>query len=378
MIFSADIGEGHELPARAIRDGVRARRPDADIEIVDTLAVTGAVVRGAVRGGAEAILGRFAPLFDLQYFLACRWAPTRRLGSWVLTALAGRRLLAAVDAAGPDAIVCTYPLANEALCNLRARGRIDVPIISAITDLAALRYWAHPACDLHLTIHPESDAEIREIAGDASRIETVRGLTSAAFDHPVDPDEARLALGLDPAVPVVVVSGGGWAVGDLAGASRVALACGRDVQVLALCGRNEGLAIRLTAEFAHEPRVTVMGFTDRMSEVLAAADVLVHSTAGLTVLEALVRGTRVISYGWGVGHIRLNNRAYRTFGLADVVTQRSDLQDALREALVTPRHADVLYGSRAAAADLILGLADREPALHEGDRARRAEQASAR
>jgi len=41
---------------------------------------------------------------------------------------------------------------------------------------------------------------------------------------------------------------------------------------------------------ALEARVVVLGFSKRMPELLAAADVLVHSTAGLTVLEALMRG----------------------------------------------------------------------------------------
>ncbi len=45
----------------------------------------------------------------------------------------------------------------------------------------------------------------------------------------------------------------------------------------------------------------VLGFTDRMPEVLAAADVLVHSTGGVTCLEARAAGTPVVSYGLPVG-----------------------------------------------------------------------------
>ena len=57
-----------------------------------------------------------------------------------------------------------------------------------------------------------------------------------------------------------------------------------------------------------------------MGDWLAAADALIHSTVGLTVLEAIIRGCPVISYGWGRGHIRANNHAYRRFGLAEVAT----------------------------------------------------------
>ena len=70
-----------------------------------------------------------------------------------------------------------------------------------------------------------------------------------------------------------------------------------------------------------------------MPEWMAAADALVHSTGGLTVLEALMRGCPPISYGWGRGHVRVNNRAFRRFGLAEVVEHRAELAPALDRAL---------------------------------------------
>ena len=94
-----------------------------------------------------------------------------------------------------------------------------------------------------------------------------------------------------------------------------------------------------------------------MPEVLGATDVLVHSTAGLTVQEALVRGARVVSYGWGVGHMRFNNAAYRRFGLADVVTDRGALTTAIRRGLDSPREPDLAFGRLPSAADAVLDLA---------------------
>lgn len=126
----------------------------------------------------------------------------------------------------------------------------------------------------------------------------MRGLTGPEHYEPIDLAAARAALELPADGPIVVVSGGGWGVGDLAGAAEVALQS-PGVTVVALCGRNDELRAALERRFAREPRAVVMGFTERVSELFAAADVLVHSTAGLRVLEALMRGCRVISYGWG-------------------------------------------------------------------------------
>ena len=114
----------------------------------------------------------------------------------------------------------------------------------------------------------------------------------------------------------MLVSGGGWGVGDVEGAVREVLDVDGVDQVVCLCGHNDELREQLARDFAADARVRVEGFTDQMPDWLAAADALVHSTGGLTVLEALMRGCPAISYGWGRGHVRLHNRAFRRFGLA--------------------------------------------------------------
>ena len=43
-----------------------------------------------------------------------------------------------------------------------------------------------------------------------------------------------------------------------------------------------------------------------------------------------MRGCPTISYGWGRGHIRVNNAAFRRYGLAEVVDTQSDCAGALR------------------------------------------------
>src|SRR5207244_3312045 len=135
-----------------------------------------------------------------------------------------------------------------------------------------------------------------------AELRLVQVLTSGGFTGPRDPGEARRALGLPETGKIVLVSGGGWGVGDLESAADTALDCELVSEVVCLCGRNETVRSRLERRYAREPRARVIGFTDRMSDWLAAVDVLVHSTAGLTVLEAHMRGCPTISYGWGRGH----------------------------------------------------------------------------
>lgn len=67
-------------------------------------------------------------------------------------------------------------------------------------------------------------------------------------------------LDLAPEARLVVVSGGGWAVGNLETAVEVALGFA-DVHVVCLAGRDEDVRLGLTTTFQDNSRVTVLGFT---------------------------------------------------------------------------------------------------------------------
>jgi processive 1,2-diacylglycerol beta-glucosyltransferase len=291
-------------------------------------------------------------IYEVEYFFGHTFGPTRAVSRTLLYRLAGGRIRRSMQAASPDLIVSVFPGITDPVGELRARGRLDVPVVSAITDLTALRFWAHPGVDVHLLIHPESEEEVRAIAPH-SRIQTVTGLYADEFLEPRDRLEARADLGLPERPRIVLVSGGGWGVGDLQGAIDVALEL-PDTFVVALCGRNEELRTMLESRFAPDERVRIEGFTTRMADFMAAGDALVHSTAGLTVLEAIMRGCAPISYGWGRGHIRINNREYRRHGLAQVAATPAELRAALDHALAHPLEPDLSFAALPSAASVVL------------------------
>jgi hypothetical protein len=91
-----------------------------------------------------------------------------------------------------------------------------------------------------------------------------------------------------------------------------------------------------------------------MGDVLAAADVLVHSSAGLTVLEAIIRGCPVVSYGFGYGHVRASNAAMERFKLAQVARRESDLKPAIARALEQRPEPDDSFARQPPTASLIM------------------------
>jgi UDP-glucose 4-epimerase len=352
LIISADIGEGHDLPARAVAREFRDEDPDANISIVNGLPAMGPILTKVLRENS-AFMFTFVPwLFDFQYRLFMNFGPTRWLSRKLLTLFGGRGLMRLIRAHNPDVIVSTYPGVTAVLGELRHKGRLKVPCYSSITDLAGLQFWAHPGIDLHFITHPESAAEVERIAGPGS-VRWAKPPTAPAFLATRSRADARRSLGLPASGRVIAVSGGGWGVGDLLGATRAALQF-EDATVLCLCGRNDRLRARVVGQFGAEPRLRVMGFTDRMGDVLAAADVLVHSSVGLTILEAIIRGCPVVSYGFGYGHVRASNAALERFKLAQVAHAEKDLEPAIARALEHKPEPDGSFARRPSTASLIL------------------------
>jgi processive 1,2-diacylglycerol beta-glucosyltransferase len=334
LILSADVGEGHAAAARALAEQVQASEQHAEVTIIDGLAAMGPLLRPVVEDGYRVQL-RFVPwTYTLVYWMLEHVLPVRMVARRLLCMLGSRPLARAIAEHDPDVVVSTYPAVTVVLARLRRTGVVSCPAVATITDLTGLFFWAQPGIDMHLVMYGESMPSVERIAGRGS-VRLVRPLISAEFLQPRCPVDARRSLGLPEEGRTVVVSGGGWGVGDIAGAVREFTRVPEVTSIVCLAGRNEQLATKLRTTFAREPRVRIYGFTDKMPEILAAADVLVHSTGGVTCLEARAAGTPVVSYGLPIGHARLNTRAMAGLDLLRLANDRSELRTHVQASFAT-------------------------------------------
>jgi UDP-glucose 4-epimerase len=352
LVVTADIGEGHDLPARIIKADLEQEIPGAEVEIANGLEAMGRISSSVARDGSRFTFRWMPWLFDVQYWLITKFAPTRWLMHHLSYALGSRGLLRLIEKHEPDVVVSTYPGVTAVLGMLRENRRLLVPVHSAITDLAGLRYWAHPGVDLHYVTHPESIEEVEKLVGPGS-VEWMRPPISRDFLMPRTRRDAREALGVPAHARVVLVSGGGWGIGNLEGAIDSALSS-EDTLVVCITGRNEPARDKLEQRYTDSERVRVLGFTEQMSDWMAAADAMVHSTAGLTVLEAHIRGCPVVSYGFSAGHLRANNAAFERFGLAEVARSEHELESVLRHLTRERRSPDSTFASLPSIASRIL------------------------
>jgi processive 1,2-diacylglycerol beta-glucosyltransferase len=354
LILSANVGEGHAAAARALAQQLDQGHEDVEVTVIDGLRSMGRILHYVVEDGYRTQLRLMPWSYSLMYWALEHLAPFRWAAAKLLYRLGARRLRARIAEYAPDAIVSTYPAVTVVLGRLRELGYLDALTVATITDMTGLFFWAQRGIDMHLVMYDESVASVERIAGSGS-VRLVRPLIAAEFLEPCGRGSAREALGLPVDGKVIVVSGGGWGVGDIAGAVDE-LARIPDATLICLAGKNDAVRDKLTERFAGAPRVRVLGFTDRMPDILAAADVLVHSTGGVTCLEAMARGCPVVSYGLPVGHAKINTRAMAQLDLVRLAGSTDELLDHVTAtcaagaptgaaAAVAPRACDLVLES---------------------------------
>jgi processive 1,2-diacylglycerol beta-glucosyltransferase len=331
LILFSDIGEGHASAAQAIAEDIASLDADAEIHLVNALSHMGGFMRILQRDLYKAQLAHMPWLYGFWYRLFDLIPLVRAFGALAICAFGCRPLKRLVRQDSPDVVVSTDPRATIALGHLRLRRQIEQPVCAAVTDLGGLKFWVHPGVDIHLAPHPDLLPELERLAGKGCA-RTIRPPVHPRFYEAMEQTEARESLGLPTGVPIVLLSGGGWGTGDFQGAISAALAL-PEAHVVCLCGHNERCRVNLEAlvdkldEAAS--RVRVLGFSERMNELLTAADVLVHATGGVTCLEASVRRCPVIVYGALHGHLRSVAQAMEELGEAVVARSRTELEQSL-------------------------------------------------
>jgi processive 1,2-diacylglycerol beta-glucosyltransferase len=195
----------------------------------------------------------------------------------------------------PDVVVSVHPMVNHYMALARRdAGRLEkTELIVVLTDPNA-NLWSGWACkDANMLIAPNDLAcdRLIQMGIDPAKIKTIGMPVEPVFVHPAVVPRAKLLadLGLDPDRLTVLLSGG-WAGGGALVAMYEALKkVKRPIQVIVLCGNNKVLRGKMAECITKALPTVVLGFTDDVSDLFNAADLLVTKAGGLTTFEAVAR-----------------------------------------------------------------------------------------
>lgn len=301
LILYVRAGVGHERAARAVAQAMREHNPASEPILHDALEFSTWPMRLMYASSYNRMLARTPRVWGALY----RRSGTRPHGFRArsrtrLTMLFCKDFMGAVERYKPDSILCTQFLPSEVYATLRDEGTLRVPVYTAVTDFMIHPIWVYRGMDRYFVATQTTKDQLVDTGEVPPERVQVTGIPiDPKFATPIDKAQARKLIGLDPdpARPVVLVMSGGFGWGPVEQVLEVVLSLPERIQAVVICGRNEGLRRKLAHRVQHhDDRIKISGFTDRVDLYMAAADVMVGKSGGLTTSEAMARGLPMIVY----------------------------------------------------------------------------------
>ena len=293
LVVSSSAGHGHVMAARALADALRRRHPTVDVTHVDTLDRMGRWYRAIYRWSYVKLVDKTPQLWRGLYDATDR--RHTQLGAF-FTRVGGRDFVRMVERWKPHAVLCTHFLPLELLDRRIRKGKLATELHAVVTDYDAHRIWYWPSVQRYHVASSLVKARLCLRFGVPADRVAVTGIpVRRMFRVRHDRIAVRARYGLDPQRPVVLFLSGGFAVGPMRQSILGIWLERRDVQILAVCGRNE----RLRRAIARLPRpagstLHALGFVEDPAELMAVADVVVAKAGGVTVSETMVAGKPLV------------------------------------------------------------------------------------
>jgi processive 1,2-diacylglycerol beta-glucosyltransferase len=296
LILSASVGSGHLRAAEAVEAAVRQTAPRAETRHIDVLTLASRAFR-RVYGRWYLDAAQRAPHF-LGYVYDWLDRPKERRGEFepdtlrvALEKLNLQPFLKLLKSETWDIVVNTHFLPAEIIASLRSTGRIGLPQVTVTTDFMTHRLWLQEPCAHYFTATGEGAAYLAALGVHPQRI-TVSGIpVHPVFSRRKSRRDCLDAHGMKGIRPTVLILSGGFGVGPIEDILKGVLTIEIPMEVVVVCGRNAELPRRLAGLPRPERhRVTIVGYTTAIDELMAVADLVITKPGGLTSAEVLARG----------------------------------------------------------------------------------------
>jgi processive 1,2-diacylglycerol beta-glucosyltransferase len=290
MVLSASAGAGHVTAANALEGALRESGIAQEVINLDVLKKVSPFMRSMYSKQYITLVNRAPHLLGALYDATdhAKKFDARRMTFDVANALPMLRYLTNER---PDVVVSTHFLASELAAFATRRRRLDAYLATVITDFDAHAFWLSDPVNHYFTAFEETSRQLQRLGVDRDDISVTGIPISVKFAGAPSKSEARKQLGLREDLPLVLISAGGFGVGPVIETVESAMLCRTRFQTVVLCGKNEKLRTQLLRMQSISPSYFqdchALGHTDSMQVYMAAADLMIGKSGGLTSSECL-------------------------------------------------------------------------------------------
>lgn len=335
LFLTMSIGGGHTKAAEAIKEFADKKYGSSNTRIVDTLKYISPMADKLIVGSYLNTLRKTPKVYGELYKLSESKENITDFTKAVNKILS-TKLIKFINEFNPSIIVCTHAFPVHMISNLKSKGKITVPVIAVVTDFANHMFWNNDNVDAYIVAHDYVKQCMVEASTPEDRIYSYGIPVSSAFLQKKDRKIALQELELEDKLTMLLM-GGLLGIGKVHEIFKVLLACKRDLQIIAVTGDNHKLKESLEKlALGSNKKIRILGYTNRISDLMDACDFIISKPGGLTISESLVKGIPILILPPIPGQEERNAKFLLNSGVAATLYPGDSLEGLLSQVLDTP------------------------------------------
>lgn len=306
LVLTLSFGSGHVQAARSLKSEIERQDTHADVRMMDALEEAHGLFRLSYVAPYWAMI-RFAPKLWERFFAARLKNKSEATAPEWAFRKGCARVFSSIADFQPDTIVACEVAAGEIATIAKRRGLTRARLVSVITDYESEPAWVKPEVETYVVPGEHVQSELCAWGAQAEHIHVCGIPIDEQFttrQNAVNVSETRIRLGIEDDAPLVLLMGGGMGPTRMDTVAAKLIASATPMHVVAIAGHDRRAHHRLTKlaqseatrrftrQFANDEReqanvsLRVFGWTERIAELMHAAQVLVTKPGGVTTAEA--------------------------------------------------------------------------------------------
>ncbi|WP_129599651.1 MGDG synthase family glycosyltransferase [Anaerophilus nitritogenes] len=326
LFFTVSAGAGHNKVAKTVSDYIETYYPQNNVQIIDTFNYIHPHLHKMI---IETYVKSIKYIPALYRFIYKRSEFTDSsisdVSEFFNQILLSRKLSKLLSDFTPDVIVCTHPFPAEALSVMKRKGKINIPIVSILTDYTIHPSWINKEVDYYIFPNENFSYEFHywNIPNEKARFLGIPVNENFNIHH--DRDLLCESLHIKNTFTVLMM-GGGLGLG-MSETIHDLLSYPLDLQILVVTGKNQELYDHV--QNLHIPHIKVFGFIDNIHELMSVSDVIITKPGGITVTECLIKELPIVITSKLPGQEERNTEFILNNGIGMIATNSNTLISCL-------------------------------------------------
>ena len=293
IILYASFGGGHFKASEAIKNYILENYPENEVEMLDALKYTKNAF-DKIMINSYVNMARYSPeLWGDIYKLGAKQYSVANFSNAVQKLLSFK-LIKYFKEQKPDIIISTHPFVTEMCAVLKKSEKISSKLNVVITDYASHRFWElKPECiDNYFVANEEMKYVMISHGIDENKIHITGIPISTNFFIDYNKENIYKDFNLDSNKKTVLIFGGGeYGISNIKDFYKGLLNIDEDVQIVTIAGkRTKSQKIFKKLAESSNKNVIVLGYTDKIPELMHIADFIISKPGGLTTTEIINMG----------------------------------------------------------------------------------------